>query len=112
MITESQIRERLAAFLTNAIPLDEFEDWLVQNSWNMHQDSDPAAQELAGAIDLRLSEHSSGHLRENQLRDELISLARRPLIVYWDESGEPKQPRWTSTSTSVSSSVELPALAA
>ena len=106
MITEPQIRERLIAFLTNAISLDEFEDWLVQNSWNMHHDSDPAAQELVGAIELRLSEYSSDHLSEEQLRNELMSLARRPLIVYLDESPT-KRPRWESTSTSASRSVRI-----
>src|SRR5207253_2856861 len=53
---------------------DQFEDWLVQRSWNMHADSTEAAQRLASAIELRLAEHSSGHLDEAALRQELLPL--------------------------------------
>ena len=75
MIAEHQIRERLARYLRNEISLDQFEDWLVQRSWDMHLDSDAAAQKLASAIELRFAEHSSGHLDEVELRDELRSFA-------------------------------------
>ena len=75
MIAENQIRERLIRYLRGETSLDQFEDWLVQRSWNMHRDSDEAAQKLAAAIDLRLAEHSSGHLDESALRDELRAFA-------------------------------------
>lgn len=76
MIAESQIREKLARFLSKQWSLDQFEDWIVDRSWNMHKDSDELAQKLVSAIELRLAEHSSGHLDECQLRDEL-----RPLVT-------------------------------
>ena len=76
MIAESQIREKLARYLSKQLPLEHFEDWLVERSWNMHQDSDERAQKLASAIELRLAEYSSGHLDEDALRDEL-----RPLVT-------------------------------
>jgi hypothetical protein len=72
MITESQIRQWLARYLSGEIPLEVFEDWLAQQSWNMHKDSDQRAQELASAIELRLAEHSSGHLDHRALREELL----------------------------------------
>jgi glutamine synthetase adenylyltransferase len=71
MVIESQIREKLGRFLSHEMSLDQFEDWLVQHSWNMHRDSDESAQKLASAIELRLAEHSSGHLDDAALRDEL-----------------------------------------
>ena len=74
MITEHQIRDELLAFLQSAISLDEFEDWLAQESWNMHRDSAPPARELAAAIELALAEHSSGHLAWYELRARLLSL--------------------------------------
>jgi hypothetical protein len=72
MIAENQIRERVARYLVGEISLDELEDWLVERSWNMHRDSDEAAQKLAAAIELRLAEHSSGHLSDDGLRKELL----------------------------------------
>lgn len=74
MILEVEIREKLAELLSGALDLESFEDWLVQHSWNMHLDSDRAAQELASAVELALAEHSSGHLSGAELRQELHSL--------------------------------------
>jgi hypothetical protein len=76
MIAESQIREKLGRFLSKEISLDQFEDWLVQRSWNMHKSSDEAAQKLASAIELRLAEYSSDHLDETSLYEEL-----RPFVT-------------------------------
>ena len=81
MISESQIREKLIRFLSNDISLDVFEDWFVQQSWDMHKDSNEAALRLASAIELRLAEHSGGHLSECGLRDEL-----RPFVTNYTMS--------------------------
>jgi hypothetical protein len=83
MIAESQIRERLIRFLRNEVSLGEFEDWLVQNSWNMHKDSEEAAQKLVSAIELRLAEHSSGHLSDCELRDELRPFVTNYSVEVW-----------------------------
>lgn len=73
MIAESEIRDWLARYLAKEIPLEEFEDWFVRQSWDMHVGSPEAAQKLASAIELRLAEHSSGHLTDEDLRRELRS---------------------------------------
>lgn len=80
MIAESKIREKLGGYLRGDLSLDRFEDWLAQNSWDMHKDSSEAARQLASAIELRLAEHSSGHLNEPALRDELRQFAN-PAVV-------------------------------
>ena len=72
MIADYQIREWLGHYLHREISLERFENWLVEHSWNMHQDSEEVAQRLVSAIELRLAEHSSGHLDENALRQELL----------------------------------------
>jgi hypothetical protein len=72
MIAERQIREQLARYLRRELSLDEFEDWVVQRSWNMHLDSGDDAQKLASAIELRLAEYSSGHFDEDSLRKDLL----------------------------------------
>lgn len=77
MIAENQIRGSVARYLRGEISLDLFEDWFVERSWNMHRDSDEAAQKLASEIELRLAEHSSGHLDEPSLRLELLSLINK-----------------------------------
>jgi hypothetical protein len=83
MIAESNIREKLIQFLRNDISLDVFEDWLVQQSWNMHKDSNEAALKLASAIELRLAEYSSGHLNECGLRDELRPFVTNYTVSMW-----------------------------
>lgn len=80
MIAESQIREKLGRYLRRDLSLERFEDWIAQQSWNMHQDSIEPAQKLASAIELRLAEHSSGHLNEAALREELRQFANPPIV--------------------------------
>jgi hypothetical protein len=80
MISESQIREKLGRYLRRDLSLDQFEDWIAQQSWNMHRDSSDPAQRLASAIELRLAEHSSGHLEEDALREDLRQFAN-PSVV-------------------------------
>jgi hypothetical protein len=74
MVIESQVRDRVSQYLHGEIGLDSFEEWLVQRSWNMQQDSVEEARRLVAAIELRLAEHSSGHLDERGLRHELAGL--------------------------------------
>jgi hypothetical protein len=80
MIAESQIREKLGRYLRRDLSLDRFEDWIAGQSWNMHRDSSDPAQALASAIELRLAEHSSGHLSESDLREELRQFANPPVV--------------------------------
>lgn len=87
MIAENSIRDKLNRFLKNEFSLDQLEDWLVQRSWNMHLDSEESAQKLASAIELRLAEHSSGHLDEPALREELRAFLTVSTTAVW--FGEP-----------------------
>lgn len=81
MIAESEIRERLIRFLRDEMSLQEFEDWLVSNSWNMHLDSSPSAQDLVAAIELILSEYSSGHRKYSEVRNEFAALSDTVVIT-------------------------------
>ena len=71
MISSSQIRNELAIALAGVIPLHEFEDWFVLNTWNIHKGGSRAAEILTFAIQEALSEYTSGHVSESQLRQEL-----------------------------------------
>ena len=71
MLTLFQIRKQVQQYLDGLISLDEFEDWLVSSSWDMHQSADKDAQHLVGAIELRLAEYAQGHLDDKDLKYEL-----------------------------------------
>jgi hypothetical protein len=75
MSLHKQIREHLLQLLSNEISLDEFDEWIAQNTWNIQRNPDLSAQRLAYAIELRLGEFDSGHLLEEQLRKELSNIA-------------------------------------
>lgn len=77
MINASEIHEQLVRFLVREIALNKFERWFAQNTWNIHLHGNESAQELTYAIELRLSEHSSGHLTDDELRKELLPFAER-----------------------------------
>lgn len=71
MATAARIRDRVAAFLVGEISLTELDRWLTANTWNIHQRGDTEAEGLTYALELRLAEHSIGHLGETELRHEL-----------------------------------------
>ena len=75
VMLEIELREELAKLLSKEIPLESFEEWFVQRSWNMHKNSDSYAQRLASAIELRLAEYDNGDLPEEDLHRELAQLA-------------------------------------
>lgn len=81
MSLHKQIQERLLQLLSNEISLDEFDEWIAQNTWNIQRNPDLSAQRLAYAIELRLGEFDSGHLPEKQLLEEFSNLASRYVQV-------------------------------
>ena len=72
MLEVNDIRKNLANYLAKKISLSEFEDWFVQNSWDSQKTGNLELRELVHTIELRLSEFSSGHLTEQELREELL----------------------------------------
>jgi len=77
MINCTQIREQIATFLHREIDLDAFEDWIVRHTWNIHRSGDEAAERMTFAVEELLSEYSSDHIGEDQLRKELSGLLER-----------------------------------
>lgn len=74
MLSADSVRAHIAALLNGQVSLDDFEDWIVASSWNVLQNVDPDVRQLVGAIELRLAEHSSDHLDEADLLNELQAL--------------------------------------
>ena len=74
MIRESEVRDKLAAFVRNELSLQALEDWLAQASWSMHSDSSSKAIDLVSSIHVLLSERDDHILSKADLRRELESL--------------------------------------
>lgn len=81
MIMESQIREQLGRYLEGESSFEQFEDWLVGNSYNMHKDSNQQAQNLVHDIDLVIYEYLDGNIMEDKLKGMLRSLLIQPRLV-------------------------------
>ena len=58
MVTESALQQALASYLSGELSLPAFDEWIAIQTWDMHRSSPEQAQELAGAIELRLAEYS------------------------------------------------------
>jgi hypothetical protein len=92
MVSSSQIKAQLALFLDHQISLEAFEDWFARNTWNMHQSGSVAAEQITFAIEESLSEYSSRHLDEANLRAEFseilgaenrkVTINDQPQLVY------------------------------
>lgn len=74
MVSAIEIKGLIASLLKSAVSLADFEDWIAGHTWNVRESGDEAAILLAHSVELRLSEHSGGHLSEQQLRRELALL--------------------------------------
>ncbi len=83
MLSELELRQELAKFLSGQSQLDDFEDWFVRESWNIHKSDELGAQQLVNAIELRLAEHDSGHIPDADLRSELKKLIDAPMLVFY-----------------------------
>ena len=74
--TDFGLRSELFRYATGAISLDEFQDWFVPLYWTIHDAHNPEAEALANQIQGMLSEASTAHWPEAELRRRLLTLAR------------------------------------
>ena len=96
MISDQDIRNQIASYLLSEIDLDQFEDWFVQNTWNVQKWGDPYLQDLVFAVESELSEYSGSNLSEASLRNRLMPMVQIYQVIYGDT------PIVTSTSTAIS----------
>lgn len=77
------IRAHLRCYLAGTCTLEEFEDWFVPHALSVVEEAgNPAAEELAYEIELRLVEFSDGGWTEEELQHLL-----RPLVDVNGPSG-------------------------
>ena len=74
---EAEIAERLARYLAGEISLRDLQLWFSAATWDVHEREDGRATDLAGEVELSLDEYTSGHLDEDELREEFGRLLSR-----------------------------------
>ena len=84
---ERAMRERLAAYLADETPLDEFKDWLIGATWDIDEVGDPASIDLAYAIKSALAEQSSDIVSETVMRAELRDVLYRGVGAFAPGAG-------------------------
>jgi hypothetical protein len=65
------IRERVISFLAGELTLPQFQEWLVEKTWDVEGQGDPKATDVTYEIKLALAEHSRGDISWNELRDRM-----------------------------------------
>jgi len=76
MITVDQIRVALERVIHSEISLDNFDEWLTRESWNMHQDSSAKAIEMIGKIELLLSDYDAESISESRVIEDFKELLK------------------------------------
>lgn len=73
MANATEIREHLAQLLSEQISLDDFEDWFVPYSWNIHKQGDEVSQHFAYAVEHALSRFDEDTPELHRRLTELLS---------------------------------------
>jgi len=68
---QNEILKRTQRYLNGKISAAELETWLLPATRNVHQSGNTQAEQLAGAVELRLAEFDRGHWTEPELRIKL-----------------------------------------
>src|SRR5688500_4512637 len=79
---EIELRKKLIQYVIGKVPLREFQQWFVSETWDIHLSGEQGAISLTYKVELRLAEYSSGLLPENQLRHELSDLLSNATFTF------------------------------
>jgi hypothetical protein len=74
MIIKDQIRERLIDYLAGNLSFEQFEDWLLDQSWDMHLASPLDAQEMVLDIKEIIYQYLDRYIDEDVLKQRLYPL--------------------------------------
>lgn len=88
MALSAEIVANLVKLLRGKISVEQFEDWFVPRSWNVHKDDDREAERLAHDVDFALIELEEGRIDEKQFREEALRLIASSTVletVYCDK---------------------------
>jgi len=68
---KDQIYKKIADYILEKMTLKELEDWLIPATWDLHQETDRQAVDLANEVVLLLMEYSNEHRTESEIREIL-----------------------------------------
>jgi hypothetical protein len=71
------IRTQLGRYLSGKSSLLQFREWFDVETWGLAAEPESPARQLAGEIELRIAEFTSGHITEQDLHDLLQALLQR-----------------------------------
>jgi hypothetical protein len=96
----SEVVSALSRYLTDGESLAEFQDWFAPLAWESDA-LDADAAELVDSIQLRLAEFTSGHLTEDELRQEFQSILRgqQHPVLHRSLGSADVTPRYSSSAT-------------
>ena len=99
MISISQISDAVQSYLAG-VSLDSFEQWLAQQSWNMHLDSEPEVQRLVASIQMFIAELRYGHCSEAEFKQFLSDYFGDSVSI--SSNAEPiRRPRFSTRSVTI-----------
>lgn len=71
MPQSQQIEDKVRAYASGELSLDEFEEWFVPTTWHVDTRSDDAGQ-MVGEILVLLADVKDGEISEDEFRSELL----------------------------------------
>jgi hypothetical protein len=80
---EKRLRNQVSAYLAGSIALHQFEDWFMPILWDIERYGDPSAEQLAGEIQILLSEYSRGDRSLDSARGALTHIASPFPTLHW-----------------------------
>jgi hypothetical protein len=76
MLRAEELAHRMTEFAVGRVALREFEDWLVQSSWNAHEWASPDLRDAVYTLELVLAEYTNGHASSSHVRAVAGDVAR------------------------------------
>jgi hypothetical protein len=111
MVSASQIRNKLAFYLAGIVSLEAFEDWFAVQTWNVEHAGSKAAEILTYDIEACLTEYTSSHISESELRqefDKLIHAETKVFQITYEPVAVPTKPVWSFSSVAPLAQARVP----
>lgn len=102
----SQIRAQLARYLDGELSLEQFEDWFLPATWNVHLAEDDEAANLAYDIDAVLAQASSERWPEARIKASLGDV----LSIIRLQIGDPPREHTSAANTTRESRFAMPSV--
>lgn len=98
MANMAEIREELIRYLAHQQTLDDFNEWLIANTWDVPPGDSSGVRNLFGVVERIFAEHLAGHISAQRLQQQLVSLVSNYEVLV--DAGAPT--RQTSATSSAS----------